>query len=298
MKLSFLFFIILFLVLSSQFIDFFSSLRSSIPFLLGLVMFGMGLTIKIKDFRKIVKKPIFFIVGLGLQFSIMPFLAFFLSTAFGLKEELILGFIILGSCPGGTASNVITYLAGGNVLLSVSLTIFSTLIACILTPFLIYIFGKTYVDIDIMMLFKSTFWIVIFPIFDGIILRHFIDKNKIEKIISYLPKFSEMIIAIIIAIIFALNYENIFLLDIKFFSVVFLHNILGFLIAFHISKKLLFSKDIQRTIAIEVAMQNSGLGVALSLLHFGKLVAFPSAFFSLWHNLSSIFLINYWNYKK
>ena len=261
-------------------------------------MFGMGLTIDIKDIKEIFKKPVFFLIGLGLQFSLMPFLAFSLSTYLGLEEQLILGFIILGSCPGGTASNVITYLAGGNVLLSVSLTIFSTLIACLVTPILIYFYGNSFVEIDVKNLMQSTFWIVIFPIVDGIVLRKFVDKNKIRKIINYLPKFSEIIIALIITIIFALNHENIFLIDDKFFFAIFLHNVLGFLVAYYISKKLLFPKDIQKTIAIEVAMQNSGLGVALSLLHFQKLVALPSAFFSLWHNLSAICLINYWNYKK
>ena len=148
MKISFLFFIIFFLILGGNFQSFFSSLKEYIPILLGLVMFGMGLTIEIKDIRKIWNKPIFILVGLVLQFSLMPFLAFFLSTTFGLKEQLVLGFIILGSCPGGTASNVITYLAGGNVLLSVSMTIVSTLLACFLTPILIYFYGKSFVEID------------------------------------------------------------------------------------------------------------------------------------------------------
>ena len=298
MKISFLFFIVFFLILGGNFQSFFSSLKEYIPILLGLVMFGMGLTIDIKDIKKIWNKPIFILVGLILQFSIMPFLAFFLATFFGLKEQFILGFIILGSCPGGTASNVITYLAGGNVLLSVSMTIFSTLLACFLTPILIYFYGKSFVEIDTLSLVKSTFWIVIFPILDGIVIRKFIDKNKIKTFIKYIPKFVEFVIALIIAIIFALNYDNILKLNANFLAVIILHNISGFLIAYLISGKLFFPKDVQKTVAIEVSMQNSGLGVALSLLHFEKLVALPSAFFSLWHNLSAIFLINYWNYKK
>ena len=136
-------------------------------------MLGMGMTIDFSDLKRIIFRPKAIILGVFLQFSIMPLLAFILAGLFNLQEQFILGFIILGSCPGGTASNIIAYLMDADVALSVSLTILSTILACVLTPLMIYFYGKTYVDVDVQGLIKSTFWIIIFPIIDGIILRKF-----------------------------------------------------------------------------------------------------------------------------
>ena len=260
-------------------------------------MLGMGMTIQIKDLKRVFSKPKLLMLGIILQYSLMPFLAFFLSNIFNLEDQFILGFIILGSCPGGTASNIIAYLMNADVALSISLTILSTIIACLLTPLMIFLYGKTYVDIDILSLIKSTFWIVIFPVVDGIILRK-IFEERIKKFLKILPKLAEIVVAIIIGIIFSLNLENIYLINSSFLTVIILHNLIGFIITLMIVKRLTLGIKQQKSLAIEVAMQNSGLGVTLSIIHFNKLVALPSAIFSLWHNLSAIILINLWRDKK
>ena len=260
-------------------------------------MLGMGMTIDFSDLKRIIFRPRAIILGVFLQFSIMPLLAFILAGLFNLQEQFILGFIILGSCPGGTASNIIAYLMDADVALSVSLTILSTILACVLTPLMIYFYGKTYVDVDVQGLIKSTFWIVIFPIIDGIILRKIL-KKKINKILKILPRIAELIVATIIGIIVSLNIESLNLVDSNFLLVIILHNLIGFIIAFLIARKISLNFKQQKTVAIEVAMQNSGLGVTLSMLHFNKLVALPSAIFSLWHNISAIIFINFWGDNK
>lgn len=295
--MSFLIFIFISLILSFKFPNFFSDFQLFIPFLLGFVMFGMGMTIETENLKNTFKKPKPLIIGVILQYTLMPFLAFFLARYFSLEEELVLGFIILGSCPGGTASNIIAYLMNADVTLSISLTILSTALSCIFTPILIFFYAKTLIDIDIEQLINSTFWIIVFPLIDGIIVRK-IFKRKVKYFIKFLPKFAEFVVAFIIGIIFSLNLENLDKVNVNFCFVIVLHNILGFSMAYFIAKAFLLDKAKQKTLAIEVGMQNSGLGVTLSIIHFNKIVALPSAIFSLWHNISAIILINFWRDKK
>ena len=260
-------------------------------------MMGMGMTVEFKDFKRIFKNYKWPLTATFLQFSIMPILAITLSKLFNLEDELILGFIILGSCPGGTASNLVAFLIGADVPLSISLTIISTIFACFLTPIIILILGGSYISIDIFLLVKSTFLIVFLPVIGGIFFKRVFNFFSL-KIIKILPKLSELTISLIVAIILSLNINNLNIVDLNFFTVVVLHNLLGFLVALFITKKLLYPKKIQKTISIEVAMQNSGLGVALSLIHFNPIVALPSTFFSVWHNISAIILINFWKDRK
>lgn len=297
MKLSFFFSLIFFILASIFFPIFFSSLKNYIPFLLGLVMMGMGMTVELRDFKRIFKNFKWILTATFLQFSIMPILAITLSKLFNLEDELTLGFIILGSCPGGTASNLIAFLIGADVSLSISLTIISTIFACFLTPIIILILGGSYVDINALSLVKSTFLIVFLPVIGGIFFKRLFNLFSL-KIIKILPKLSELTISLIVGIILSLNINNLGIANINFFSVVVLHNLLGLLVALIITNKMLYPKKIQKTIAIEVAMQNSGLGVALSLLHFNPMVALPSTFFSVWHNISAIILINFWKDRK
>ena len=297
MSLSFIIFLSFFLFFGFFEPEILSSMKNSIPFLLGLVMFGMGCTIETKDLKNVFKNPKWVITGLTLQYTVMPVTAFFLTKIFQLSEEITLGFIILGSCPGGTASNLIAYLSKANISLSVGLTICSTFLAAILTPFWIFFLTKKQIDINFLSLVKTTFWITIFPLIDGLIVRNLF-KKKTKKFIKYLPKFSELCIAIIIGIIFSLTQDLISQINIRFLLTIILHNLLGFLVGYQISKFLRFPKNVQKTISIEVGMQNSGLGLGLAMTYFSKLSLLPSAVFSLWHNISGLIMVHIWSKKN
>ncbi len=255
-------------------------------------MFGMGVTIKNKDITRVLEKPKWLFLAMGLQFTIMPCVAFLITILFNFDPQIALGFIILGSCPGGTASNVITYLCKGNVALSISCTIISTIAAIFITPLLILYFAAKEIDVEIVKIIQTTFLIVFFPSICGIILRKFSD-NYIERI-SIFPKLSEILIALIIGIVLSINIENLNFLSANLVVSVILHNTLGIIIGYFISWFLDFPIDVKKTVAIEVGMQNSGLGISLALLHFSKLAALPSALFSLWHNISAIGLVYFW----
>ena len=297
MRFSFPLFILISLLFSYYDPELLKALKSYIPILLGLVMFGMGMTLEFNKIKEIVLNPRWLFTGLILQFSVMPFLAFILSKSFNLSNELLIGFVILGSCPGGTASNVIAYLSKANLPLSISLTLFSTFFSILITPFWIYYYANEMIEIQTLSLIKTTFWIVVFPVLDGLILRRLL-KSKIDPILKFFPKLSEIFIALIIGIIFSLSSDLFDKITTAFIIVIILHNFLGLIIGYLTASLFKFPIDVRKTIAIEVGMQNSGLGMTLSLIHFGKVVALPSAIFSLWHNLSAIFLISFWSKKK
>ena len=223
-KSSFLANILFFIILAFIYPGAFSLLKSSIPFLLGLVMFFMGLTLNFSEIKKTIKKPQWVSLAVFLQFTIMPLTAFFLINFFQLPDELALGVIILGCCPGGTASNVITFLCDGNIALSIISTFFSTLISVFLTPILIFFISSHEIDIDIFALMKSSFLIVFFPVISGLILKNLI-LRRIKK--NLLPKISETLIALIIGIIFALNIEEVHQLSIWLFVCILFHNLIG-----------------------------------------------------------------------
>ncbi len=293
---SFFLFIVFFLVLTFFFPSLLSSLKSFIPVLLGIVMFGMGMIINLNDVKVVLKKPTWIIVTLILQFSLMPIIAFGIVNFFNLNFEIALGFFILGSCPGGTASNVIAYLCNGNVALSILSTLFSTLFSVILTPLLIFILAKENIDVNFFELTKSTFWIVFFPTISGLIFKK-VFKDKINNVTNFLPKFSEFVISLIIGVILSLNYDSFSSISFFLLFGIIIHNLFGLFSAYAIASFFKYPKDVKKSIAIEVAMQNSGLGMTLALVHFSKLSALPSAIFSLWHNISAIVLVYFWKKK-
>ena len=291
---SFLAFIFLFLIVGVFFPSTLLLFKNYIPVFLGLVMFLMGMTLELTDFKKILKKPSLFFFVTFLQFSIMPVAALVLVKTFNIPPELSLGVIILGCCPGGTASNLITYLCNGNVALSIVCTFFSTIVSVFLTPILIFLLSNKNIDINVISLIKSSFFIVFLPVFFGLIFKIFVPMNKFLKL---LPKISEFFIAFIIGIIFSLNLNLLDQLSYSLFFCIILHNLIGLSVGFLISGFLGLSFREKKTISIEVGMQNSGLGMALSILHFSKIVALPSAIFSLWHNISAVGLVYCWKKK-
>ena len=291
---SFLIFIFFFLVIGISLPSKLSLFKNYIPVFLGLVMFLMGMTLELIDFKKILKKPSLFFFVTFLQFTIMPVTALVLVKTFNIPSELALGIIILGCCPGGTASNLITYLCNGNVALSIVCTFFSTIVSVFLTPILIFLLSSKNINIDVIVLIKSSFLIVFLPVFLGLFFKILI---PIERVTKFLPKISEFFIAFIIGIIFSLNFNLLSQLSYSLFFCIVLHNLVGLSAGFLIGGLLGLSFKEKKTISIEVGMQNSGLGMALSILHFSKIVALPSAIFSLWHNISAVGLVYCWKKK-
>ncbi len=256
-------------------------------------MFGMGMTLTPGDFKRVLKRPKAVTVGVAAQYVIMPFVGFLLAELFGLSPLLATGVVLLGSCPGGTASNVITYLARGDLALSVTITSVSTLISPLMIPLLMYLYAGQWVDVPVTKLFVSAIKIILIPIALGLLSRRLMG-NYLKYAMPILPSLSSLSIIFIVGVIVAANSESIKNLGIVLALVVIVHNALGFSTGYVLGR--LIGMDIASTkaISIEVGMQNSGLGVALASVHFGALAALPSALFSVWHNISGSILAWWW----
>ena len=275
----------------------FLEIRGYIPYLLGIVMFGMGITLTFNDFSEVVKHPKSVIVGVVGQFVIMPAIAFALAKLFALPTDLAIGVILVGACPGGTSSNVMTYLAKGNTALSVACTTISTLLAPLLTPIIFYVLASQWIDIDASAMFASVLKMVLFPILLGLVIRALF-KKQMAQISQTMPLVSVIAIVLILAAVVAGSKDKIIDSGLLIFGVVVLHNCLGYLIGFIAAKALRLNNYDSKAIAIEVGMQNSGLGAALATAHFNPIAAVPSAVFSFWHNVSGPILANYFSTLK
>ena len=245
--------------------------------MLGVIMFGMGLTLSPQDFRIVFSRPKDIIIGCLAQFTIMPLLALGLSWAFALPKELALGVILVGCCPGGTASNVITYLAKGDLALSVGMTATSTLLAPLITPLLVWLLAGTMVEVDTIGMLLSIVYVVIAPIAVGLVFQRYLPKFT-KSIVPYLPAFSSVVIAFVVGIVVSMLVV----------LVVMLHNLCGLSLGYIIGRLLGLADAKRRAISIEVGMQNSGLASSLATLHFAAfpLATIPGAIFSVWHNIS------------
>ena len=270
-----------------------------INYLLGLVMFGMGLTLNLQDFKIVFSRPKDIIIGCLSQFTIMPLLAWGLSRLFQLDEALSLGVVLVGCCPGGTASNVITYLAKGDLALSVGMTGVSTLLAPLLTPLLTWVLAGKSVDVDVTGMFLSILWVVILPIIVGLFVKWLWPKFT-HKAADYLPAFSSVAIAFIVAIIIAANADKLWAGGLLIVLVVMLHNVCGLGIGYLIGRLLRLPEAKKRAISIEVGMQNSGLASSLATIHFAAypLATIPGAIFSVWHNLSGAAVAHLYQKKR
>lgn len=258
-----------------------------INYMLGVVMFGMGLTLNLQDFRIVFSRPKDIITGCLAQFTIMPLLAWVLTRLFQLDEALTLGVVLVGCCPGGTASNVITYLAKGDLALSVGMTGVSTMLAPLLTPLLTWALAGKSINVDVANMFLSILWVVILPIVLGLTVKWLWPKFT-ESVTDYLPAFSSLTIAFIVAIVIAANANKLLVGGLTIVLVVMLHNICGLGLGYLIGHLLGMSSPKKRAISIEVGMQNSGLASSLAILHFAAypMATIPGALFSVWHNLS------------
>ena len=270
-----------------------------INYLLGVVMFGMGLTLNLQDFKIVFSRPKDVIIGCMAQFTIMPLLAWGLARAFQLDEALALGVVLVGCCPGGTASNVITYLAKGDLALSVGMTGVSTLLAPLLTPLLTWALAGKSVNVDVVGMLLSILWVVIVPIAVGLVIKY-IWPRFTERATDYLPAFSSVAIAFIVAIIIAANANKLMAGGLIIVVVVMLHNICGLSLGYLIGRLLGLSESKKRAISIEVGMQNSGLASSLATIHFAAypMSSIPGAIFSVWHNISGALVARLYNRKK
>ncbi|HDL5700400.1 TPA: bile acid:sodium symporter family protein [Mannheimia haemolytica] len=279
--------VVVFAFIAAQFPETFKQFVPWIPYLLGIVMLGMGLTLTFKDFAEVTKNPKSVIIGVIAQFVVMPSVAYGLAKTFNLPADLAIGVILVGCCPGGTSSNVMTYLARGNTALSVACTTISTLLAPVLTPAIFYLFASQWLEINASAMFISVLQMVLLPIFVGVVIRT-IFKQKVEQFSQTMPLISVIAIVLIVTAVVSVSRDRIIESGLLIFAVVALHNGLGYLIGYLASRLLKLPIADSKAVAIEVGMQNSGLGAALAALHFkaNPVIAVPSAVFSFWHNIS------------
>lgn len=274
-----------------------SILGGFVPYLLGVVMLGMGMTIDPKDFKIVLQSPKPVIIGVILQFTIMPTLAFLIAKGFHLPPEIAIGVILVGCCPGGTSSNVMSYLAKANVALSVAITSVSTLIAPFVTPALIYLFAHEWLNVSFTSMLWSVVQVVLIPIIIGFIFQK-IAHQFTHKAATALPLVSVIAISLILAAVVAGSKAQILKTGLLIFAVVILHNVLGYTIGYLLAKVFKMDYPDKKAVAIEVGMQNSGLAVSLATVHFSPLAAVPGAVFSLVHNISGPILAKYWSSKS
>lgn len=269
---------------------------SAIVPLLGLVMLGMGMTLRPGNFVEILKRPRFVVLGVSLQFLLMPFLAWSVSLLLGLPEELMIGMILVGTCPGGTASNVICYLARGDVALSITLTTASTLLAVLFTPPIAWFYINEIVPVPVVDMMWNIVRIILLPVLAGMIINLYCGRflGSLKDIFPYI---SVAAIILIIGIIVSLNHDQLPYLALPLLAAVFWHNLLGLAGGWYLSG--LFTRDVRvrRALAIETGMQNSGLGVALAQAYFPPAASLPGAVFSIWHNITGSILAGYWARK-
>ncbi|MEJ6624663.1 MAG: bile acid:sodium symporter family protein [Flavobacteriaceae bacterium] len=252
---------------------------------LGGIMLGMGLTLKWSDFTQVLKTPSRVAFGMLLQFTVMPLLGWGLGILFELPPFFAVGLILVACCPGGTASNVIAYLAKANVALSVAMTTCSTLGAIILTPLLTASFSGSYLEVDAWGLFYSTLKVVLIPVTLGVILNQYLSKFT-QKIIPYSPPAAVLLIVLIVASIIGQGKEIILNSGLNLIAAIMCLHFLGFLLGYGLCAIVFKDKAVSKTIAIEVGMQNSGLGAVLARENFtNPATAIQSALSNLVHSI-------------
>lgn len=273
--------------------DTFTGLGPLINPLLGVIMFGMGLTLTPVDFALIGKRPIPVAIGVVAQFVIMPLLGWGVATALGLPPALAAGVILVGCCPGGTSSNVVSYLARGDVALSVAMTSVSTILAPVLTPLLTLWLAGQYMPVDAAAIGLSILQIVLLPVVLGLAVRYFLPR-LVQRLLPALPWISVAAITVVVIAVVSGSAAIIFSAGLLVFAAVILHNGLGYLLGYGAARLFGLPTSAKRTAAIEVGMQNSGLAAGLARTYLTPEAALPGAIFSVWHNVSGAAMAAYW----
>lgn len=267
-----------------------------ISIMLGIVMFGMGMTLSVNDFKNVLKHPWQVGIGVLAQFLIMPLVALGLVKLFNLPPELAVGVILVGTCPGGTASNVIAYLAKGDVALSVSMTMTTTILAPVVTPFLTWLLADAWIDVSFTAMMISIAQMVLAPLLLGIGLHH-LAGAKVAKIMPAMPVVSVVCIVLLVGGVVALSASKLLEIGALMAVIVILHNICGLALGFGLARICQLDSKQARTVAIEVGMQNSGMAASLAVIYFNPAAALPGAIFSVWHNISGSLVANYFSRK-
>lgn len=267
-------------------------LAPRIPTFLGIIMFGMGMSLTLDDFRNVFRQPKSVAIGTLLQFTIMPFVAFVLITLFHLRPEIAIGVVLVGCCPGGTASNVISYIAHADVALSVSMTMVNTLLAPIVTPFLVWLIAGTWVNISFFSMMMSIVQMVLLPLILGVALNYFFPK-QVANVIKVMPMLSALVVILTVGCVVSLSGRAIVDNGLIILTVVILHNLAGMALGSFFAKRFGLNKAQTRAMTIEVGMQNSGLASTLALMYFTAAGGIAGAIFSVWHNVSGSLFASY-----
>lgn len=262
-----------------------------VTYLLGIVMFGMGMTLRWDDFALVLKRPRDVFIGSLAHFTIMPILAWGLAMLFGLPPELAVGVILVGTCPSGTSSNVMTFLAKGDVALSVAIGIATTVLAPFVTPLLTWYIAGAWVSISLGAMFWSICQVVVIPIALGILINR-LCGGFVQKAVKVLPLVSVLAIMIIVGGVVAVSAQKILETGLLIIGIVIIHNLCGYTLGYCAGRLAGFNFAQQKAVMFEVGMQNSGLATSLAMMHFTPAAAIPGAVFSVWHNISGSLLAN------
>lgn len=295
--------------------DLFIGFKPYMAQILMLIMLTMGVTLHIDDFSRVLKHPKPIAAGLVLHYLVMPLAAWLIASLLHMPAELQAGMVLVGCVASGTASNVMVFLAKGDIALSVTISVFSTLLGVIATPILAHFYLTSTIQLAIVPLLIEIIQIVIIPVTIGLIINHFAHKT-VKKVAPFLPLISMCLILFALSTVVALSVQSFNHLNINdynsvnpinysplrigllVFLGVILHNGIGLLSGYWGGRLLGFDKAVCRTLAFEVGMQNSGLAAVLGLNFISNLAALPGAIFSIWHNISGAILASYWSGKN
>lgn len=265
-----------------------------VTLLLGIVMFGVGVTLTPADFRRIARQPAPVAAGIGLHYLIMPLAAWVIAKAFAMPPELAVGMVLVGSVASGTSSTVMVYLAGGDVALSVTISAASTHAGVVATPLLVRLYADAGITVPVLGMLESISRIVLVPVALGVAVNS-LAQNQVRRIEPILPLISMVAIILIIAAVVSATAGSIATIGPMVLAAVILHNAIGLAGGYFGGKLLGFDESICRTLALETGMQNSGLAATLGKLYFSPMAALPGAIFSVWHNLSGSLLAGHWH---
>ena len=271
----------------------FTPFKPNIGYLLMFVMFTMGVSLSFADFKYIFARPKAVIVCTVLHYIVMPFTALILSKVFQMSTDLAVGMILVGSVSSGTASNVIIYLAKGDVALSVTISAVSTLVGVVVTPLLTLLLVGQSVQVNAWEMFEHIVLIVLVPIILGLIVHYLLNK-VVKKVEPILPFLSMCCVIFLIGIVVAASRDQIANVGFIIMLAIILHNAIGLLGGYWGGRVFGFDESTCRTMAIEVGMQNSALAATLGQTYFSALASLPGAIFSVWHNISGSILAGYW----
>ncbi|HSE69280.1 MAG TPA: bile acid:sodium symporter family protein [Nocardioidaceae bacterium] len=274
----------------------FSPMTVAVPWLLAVIMLGMGMTLTGRDFAIVGRKPGALAVGVVAQYVVMPLVGLGVATVLDLSPDLAAGVILVGCAPGGTASNVMVFLSRGDTALSVAMTSVSTLLAPLLTPVLVLLLAGQFLPVDAGELLVSIVQIVLLPVVLGLFLRRLL-PGAVERSLGALPLVSVAGITLVVMAVVAASADTLLSVGLAVVAAVVVHNLAGYALGYAAGRSFGLDEPGKRAVSIEVGMQNSGLAAALATAHFSPAAALPGAIFSVWHNVSGSLLAGYWSRK-